>query len=490
MTSGDLQLKSEIQTWFKDALSLITKKIDTERSYSARTVPASDLDEKSRIPTFRSLIQIIDWEYHILDYFRAIKVAPIIKELPTNELQNQLPYIRRQYGFWTNLMGQGLLKEPELFERVNQNQLENLLWIYCRMKAGPPQCVIIANPPLQMPSYPGLFQWDEKRFETAYKECLVACDTRTPRFARTSAIWGLPFTITHEEKLDDDITIRKPLDEEIVAYGFGKLSNRPNPEPGWSCPVPAIVEKVYFNENDYLQDKEDFSWLQSLLNLCGSYAKVTSSLHVRIAGNFRKISGVVTQERQPRLPKAWRGDQISLVTLKKRLIASNTANKTGRFEKSLLWFSRSLQADDLEEKLIYLAIAGEALLLEGTHELGFRLRLYIAHLCASLDNPILIAQIVKEFYNLRSGLLHGQFKTIDKAWRSVKHSVRIKFGSIHAFLSAIEDYIRKCLRTYVTLVGNDKTRLRTLERLAYGTTPVPDLFEGSALTRWKMETAC
>jgi len=473
-------IKEALKHWMIDSLQLIRDQIKSNNRFFIKTIPFVRVDETNNTPSFFNLMQIIDWEYHIFDYFRAIDVLPRLRDMPKTEFKKQITLLKREYGHWLDHLESDEINHLISFDKVDKSFQNDLLSLYCRLGGGSPR-FLIENSPTPIPLsnlHIELFSWDEQRYIEAFNEIYHSITSKHPRFMLLSAIWGFPRLNDSKITLDDELVLRKPTYEEIIEFGLGPLTSGPKPVFLWFRSVPFVVEKRFQNRSE-LSSSEDFILpLQELLNLCGSTAKISNPIHFKSLGRYKSL--IATSSANLRIPpqsRRWVGDVTSLKSLNNRYTIYKRMNKTVRFNRSLLWFSKSLSARSVEEKTIYLAIALESLLIRGHEELNFRLGLFMANLLRDLESQSVTSRNIKAFYSIRSSMLH---EGIEDPWstsrsRSIR-DVRSNFSSFRIFLNKIEDYTRKCLRLYLGLEGSDDERITQIESLIFNQNGFNDPF--------------
>lgn len=164
-------------------------------------------------------------------------------------------------------------------------------------------------------------------------------------------------------------------------------------------------------------------------------------------GDIALETSVIDKEDEPRLKIFW---QVLDRVLPSSLYEPGRSN-IDHINIAYDCYSDALMHNGLLERRIANTIMGiEALLLDSTQELSYKLGLRSAKVMSLLgDNPQEVRQIVKDAYFIRSLFSHGSRLSYRK-----KKKLEIRYGNIENILSSTLDYLRRTLVVMIIISKN------------------------------------
>lgn len=277
---------------------------------------------------------------------------------------------------------------------------------------------------------------------------------------RCSAEIQLQGVILRQQKIEPahGIIIRQPISSDLekeTPYYPPALVDRFLPNPS------AIANIEFFSRQvNEVQRKVEQMIVMLRLFRVGSIKylsyKMNSDSITDIIGRGTLTSGkghialetsVINKEDEPRLKIFWQVLDRVLPSSLYELGRSNVDYINIAYD----CYSDALMHNGLLERRIANTIMGiEALLLDSTQELSYKLGLRSAKVMSLLGNdPQEVRQIVKDAYSIRSLFSHGRRLSYRK-----KRKLELRYGNIKNILSSTLDYLRRILVVMMIIPKN------------------------------------
>jgi hypothetical protein len=301
----------------------------------------------------------------------------------------------------------------------------------------------------------GAFEFDEERFAMLYSQM----DEYIDKKARVDRYYSPLHNFSSEQdniEFEDHLRIRKLVGEDLKIFLQGELFNlygflpaleltsqeifvieaeveHPKGEPKSDATARLVFSKTASILRLYKDGNFGFSVIYSEPILSwneGRTATMSAQTRMRFFGSRWKIS----KDEIPKLKEFW----SRCSTLLRKVESLKFINR------ALKRFNSAIEEFELEDKLIDLVIALEALYLIEKDELGYRLSLRVSVLLQNdIEDVSYVRELVKKGYDLRSDVVHG------KSVKRVK--IRDQVITLDKVVNDLEDIVRKSIRRLIAL---------------------------------------